>query len=196
MQLEFWQICTTNERVWPEFLQICTECGQSSYTDSVQQMTEYGQSSCKSVQQMRECSWSSCKSVQSVAGVPANLYRVWPEFLQICTTNERVWPEFLQICTTTERVQPEFWQICTTNERVWLEFLLLISDVVHLSWTYLILSIKIRLYLCRLDYILSMFLLYLPFWISLLSSFRTSYCFFLFCTFFCSKNNRQSRLSF
>ncbi len=29
----------------------------------------------------------------------------------------------------------------------------LISDVVHLSGTYLILLIRIRLYLCRLDYI-------------------------------------------
>ncbi len=53
---------------------------------------------------------------------------------------------------------------------------LLISDVVRLSGTYLILLIRIRLYLCRLDYILSMFLLYLPFGIFLLSSFRTPYC--------------------
>ena len=48
---------------------------------------------------------------------------------------------------------------------------LLISDVVCLSGTYLILLIRIRLYLCRLDYILSMFLLYLLFGISLLSFF-------------------------
>src|SRR6266404_760426 len=56
---------------------------------------------------------------------------------------------------------------------------MLISDVVYLSGTYLILLIRIRLYLCRLDYILSMFLLYLLFRISLLSYFvRTSYCTF------------------
>src|SRR6266404_3971485 len=83
---------------------------------------------------------------------------------------------------------------------------LLISDVVCLSGTYLILLIRIRLYLCRLDYILSMFLLYLPFWISLLSFFiRTSYCSFTIVLFrdipFVSKwtivlyHNRQSRLS-
>ncbi len=53
---------------------------------------------------------------------------------------------------------------------------ILISDVVHLFWTYLILLIRIRLYLCRLDYILSMFLLYLPFGMFLLSSFGTPYC--------------------
>src|SRR5712664_1863942 len=52
----------------------------------------------------------------------------------------------------------------------------LISDVVRLSGTYLILLIRIRLYLCRLDYILSMFLLYLPFRMFLLSSFGTPYC--------------------
>src|SRR6266404_6805069 len=48
---------------------------------------------------------------------------------------------------------------------------MLISDVVRLSGTY-------RLGLdCRLDYILSMFLLYLPFRISLFSFFiRMSYC--------------------
>ncbi len=57
---------------------------------------------------------------------------------------------------------------------------MLISDVVHLSGTYLILLIKIRLYLCRLDYILSMFLLYLLIGIFLLSSFRTPYCSSLF----------------
>src|SRR6266404_6518270 len=57
---------------------------------------------------------------------------------------------------------------------------MLISDVVHLSWTYLILLIKIRLYLCRLDYILSIFLLYLPIGIFLLSSFGTPYCSSLF----------------
>ncbi len=57
---------------------------------------------------------------------------------------------------------------------------MLISDVVCLSGTYLILLIRIRLYLCRLDYILSMFLLYLPFGIFLLSSFRTPYCSSLF----------------
>src|SRR5882762_9435547 len=53
---------------------------------------------------------------------------------------------------------------------------MLISDVVRLSGTYLILLIRIRLYLCRLDYILSMFLLYLPFRMFLLSSFGTPYC--------------------
>ena len=57
-----------------------------------------------------------------MAGVPGNLYRVWLEFLQICTTNERVWPEFLQICTTNERVWLDFLQICTTTERVQPEF--------------------------------------------------------------------------
>ncbi len=56
----------------------------------------------------------------------------------------------------------------------------LISDVVHLSGTYLIILIRIRLYLCRLDYILSMFLLYLLFAIFLLSSFGTPYCSSLF----------------
>src|SRR5882762_1161451 len=60
---------------------------------------------------------------------------------------------------------------------------MLISDVVHLSGTYLILLIRIRLYLCRLDYILSMFLLYLPFRMFLLSSFGTSYCSFLIVLF-------------
>src|SRR6266404_2231882 len=74
---------------------------------------------------------------------------------------------------------------------------MLISDVVHLSWTYLILLIKIRLYLCRLDYILSIFLLYLPIGISLLSFFiRTLYCSFLIVLSFCTKNNRWSRLTF
>src|SRR6266404_5267209 len=82
----------------------------------------------------------------------------------------------------------------------------LISDVVRLSGTYLILLIRIRLYLCRLDYILSMFLLYLPFGIFLLSFFiRTSYCSFSIVLFrdipFVPKwtivlyYNRQSRLS-
>src|SRR6266403_2667140 len=67
----------------------------------------------------------------------------------------------------------------TTRLLAWHTHTLLISDVVRLSGTYLILLIRIRLYLCRLDYILSMFLLYLPFRISLLSfSFRTSYCSF------------------
>ena len=40
----------------------------------------------------------------------------------------------------------------------------LISDVIHLSGTYLILLIRIRLYLCRLDYILSMFSIGLTIW--------------------------------
>src|SRR6266404_9811181 len=56
-------------------------------------------------------------------------------------------------------------------------FPLLISDVVRLSGTYLILLIRIRLYLCRLDYILSMFLLYLPFSMFLLFSLGT-FCLF------------------
>src|SRR6266404_4988148 len=105
------------ERVWPEFLQICIECGWSS---------------CKSIQQMRECGQSSGKSGQSVARVPANLYnneRVQQEFLQICTTMRecgrcscksvqsvarvlanlyRVWPEFLQICVESVGNSEEF----------------------------------------------------------------------------------------
>ncbi len=59
---------------------------------------------------------------------------------------------------------------------------MLISDVVRLSGTYLILLIRIRLYLCRLDYILSMFLLYLPFRMFLLSSFWDTLLFFLYCS--------------
>src|SRR6266404_3003077 len=46
-------------------------------------------------------------------GVPAKLYRVWLEFLQIYTRTERVQLEFQQICTTNERVWPVFLQICT-----------------------------------------------------------------------------------
>ena len=37
-----------------------------------------------------------------MAGVLANLYRVWLEFLQICTTNARVQLEFLHIYRTRD----------------------------------------------------------------------------------------------
>src|SRR6266404_1408738 len=86
-----------------------------------------------------------------------------------------------------------------------LPLFLLISDVVHLSGTYLILLIRIRLYLCRLDYILSMFLLYLLFRMFLLSSFGTPYCSSFIVLFrdipfvpqwtIVLYHNRQSRLS-
>jgi len=61
-----------------------------------------------------------------VAGVPANPYRVWPEFLQIC----KEWPELLQNCTTNERVWVELLLIGTTNERVRPEFLQIYTECV------------------------------------------------------------------